>query len=108
MRALEKPEDTRLINGAPRRSSTARKAKRRDPIFRPLTAPIVPRLLKRCEAAAYWNVSPSQFDLLRARGEIVPVRVPSDRAPGGVMSVPLFDRADLDAAIERWKRADAA
>jgi hypothetical protein len=62
---------------------------------------IVPRLLRRPEAALYLGISAPQFDLLRARGEIRCVPVPSDRAPGGTARMALFDRVDLDAAIER-------
>jgi hypothetical protein len=78
------------------------KATTRD--LRPNRALVVPRLLKRTEGAAYLNLSPSQFDLLRARGEFASVPVPSDRNPGGVLRTPLFDIADLDAAIARWKK----
>jgi hypothetical protein len=49
--------------------------------------PIVqPRLLRRPHAAAYLSLSPSQLDLLRARGDISPVPVPSDRSSSGVMT----------------------
>jgi hypothetical protein len=71
--------------------------------LRPARPLVVPRLLRRTEAAAYLNLSPAQFDLLRNRGEFSPVPVPSDRNPSGVSRVPVFDVRDLDAAIERWK-----
>ncbi len=67
----------------------------------------MPRLLPRRLAAGYLSVSAAQFDLLRARGEIRAVPVPSDRNPGGVSRVPLFDVRDLDATIEKWKVTDA-
>jgi hypothetical protein len=70
---------------------------------------IVPRLLRRVQAAAYLNISPAQLDLLRGRGHVRSVRVPSDRCPSGAMRVPLFDVVDLDAFIERMKAgSDAA
>jgi hypothetical protein len=69
---------------------------------------IVPRLYRRLQSAAYLNLSPAQFDLLRNRGEFQPVPVPSDRNPTGTISVPLFDVRDLDAAIERWKARHAS
>lgn len=69
-----------------------------------LSAPsILPRLLRRLDAAGYLSVSPAQFDLLRARGDVVPVPVPSDRNPTGKLGVPLFDVRDLDACIDKWK-----
>ena len=70
----------------------------------PAPTKIAPRLLRRCEAAAYLSLSPAQLDLLRSRGEIKSVCVPSDRNPSGVASVPLFDVRDLDAAIDGWSR----
>lgn len=64
---------------------------------------IEPRLLRRSEAATYLALSCAQIDQLRARGHITPVRVPSDRSPDGAVRVPLFDRRELDRAIQRWK-----
>jgi len=69
---------------------------------------ISPRLLRRAQAATYLGISPAQLDLLRARGEIRPVPVPSDRSPNGQSRIPLYDRLDLDAAINRWKGGAAA
>lgn len=63
----------------------------------------MPRLFDRSTAASYLGLSATQFDNLRHAGEIRPVPVPSDRSPSGVSSRPLFDKADLDAAVERWK-----
>ena len=64
---------------------------------------IAPRLLRRREAASYLGLSPAALDALRLRGEVVPVPVPSLRRQGEVLRVPLFDVADLDAAVDRWK-----
>jgi len=68
---------------------------------------VIPRLLRRTEAAGYLGLSPSAFDLLRHRGEITAVPVPSDRSPDGWSRTPLFDREDLDRAVERWKNDHA-
>ena len=67
----------------------------------------MPRLLRRREAAAYLGLSSAQLDLIRARGDVRAVAIPSDRSPTGTLRVPLFDVRDLDAAIERWKAAAA-
>ena len=76
---------------------------------RPTRSLIVPRLMRRPLAAAYLGLSPSQLDLLRARRDVRPVPVPSDRSPTGVMTgAVLYDRADLDEMIARWKRNDDA
>lgn len=55
----------------------------------------MPRLLRRREAAAYLNLSPAALDVLRARGEVVAVRVPSLRRDGESLRVPLFDLRDF-------------
>jgi hypothetical protein len=68
------------------------------------TSDIVPRLLRRCEAARYLNLSPAALDLLRARGDVVPVRVPALRRNGEALRIPLFDLQDLDALIDKWKQ----
>jgi hypothetical protein len=62
---------------------------------------IAPRLLRREAAAAYLSISVAALDQLRASGEITVVRMPGRL--GVATRVPLFDRADLDLAIERWK-----
>jgi hypothetical protein len=67
------------------------------------TSTIPPRLLRRLQAAAYLNISPSALDILRARRDVVAVRVPALRRQGEIMRCPLFDVRDLDAVIERWK-----
>lgn len=71
----------------------------------PTAAPVRPRLLRRAEAAAYLGVSLAQLDHLRLAGEVRPVPMPSRL--GGQIRTPLYDRADLDTAITRWKAADA-
>jgi hypothetical protein len=48
-------------------------------------------------------LSPAQLDLLRARGDVRPVAVPSDRNPTGTLRVPLYDVRDLDMLIDEWK-----
>jgi hypothetical protein len=45
---------------------------------------------------------------LVARGELVPVRLPSCRRPGESNRRLLFAREDLDALIDRWKRASTS
>lgn len=59
------------------------------------------RLLDRHAAAVYLSVSVAQVDVLRAMGELRPVPMPGRN--GEPLRVPLYDRADLDRAIERWK-----
>jgi hypothetical protein len=66
------------------------------------------RLLRRREAASYLNLSPSALDLLRARGDLAPVPVPSLRHEGEAMRIPLYDIVDLDGLIERWKATRSA
>ena len=70
---------------------------------KPNVSTITPRLLRRREAARYLNVSPAALDLLRARGDLAPVPMPSLRREGESFRLPLFDKHDLDALIERWK-----
>jgi hypothetical protein len=65
---------------------------------------VVPRLLRRTEAARFLGLSPAALDLLRARGDIVPVPVPSLRRVGMLLRVPLYDVEDLHALIDRWKQ----
>ena len=67
----------------------------------PATTEVVPRLLRRQEAARYLGISVAQLDVLRAMGEIHPLAVPSRL--GGSIRKPLFDRQDLDGVIDRWK-----
>lgn len=64
---------------------------------------IAPRLLRRHEAASYLSISVATLDALRAQGEVHAVLLPAVRRVGESLRVPLFDRADLDAAIQRWK-----
>lgn len=61
------------------------------------------RLLDRTAAATYLSVSVAQVDVLRAMGEIRPVPMPGRN--GDAIRTPLYDKADLDRAIERWKTA---
>jgi hypothetical protein len=63
---------------------------------------LLPRLLRREQAAAYLGISIAALDQLRTAGEITVVPVPS-RFAGRATRVPLYDRMELDAAIERWK-----
>lgn len=63
---------------------------------------VVPRLLRRAEAAVYLGISIAMLDSLRSRGEIAaPVPMPGRKDEP--IRTPLFDRQDLDAAIEKWK-----
>lgn len=64
-------------------------------------ATIVPRLLRRSQAAQYVGVSLAQLDVLRAMGELAPVPMPGRL--GRTIRIPLYDRFDLDAAVSRWK-----
>ena len=66
---------------------------------------VPPRLLRREAAAAYLSISVAALDQLRASGEIAVVPMPGRL--GTATRVPLFDRADLDAAIERWNAGAA-
>jgi hypothetical protein len=86
------------------RSTTRLPKKQAKKQERPIPIRFDGRLLRREVAAAYLGVSPSQLDLLRQQGEVMPVAVPSDRSPSGVMvQLVAYDRLDLDRAIERWK-----
>ena len=69
--------------------------------------PEVPaRLLDVTATAAYLgDVCTDTVRGLVAQGTLVPVRLPSSRRPGESSRRLLFDRADLDALIDRWKRA---
>ena len=63
------------------------------------------RLLNIEQAAAYLgHVSAWTVRAFVQKGELHPVRLPSVRRKGAGGRRLLFDRADLDAAIERWKR----
>jgi hypothetical protein len=62
------------------------------------------RLLDRTAAAAYLGCSVAQLDVLRSMGELRPVAMPG--RTGAAIRVPLYDRADLDRAIERWKATE--
>lgn len=62
------------------------------------------RLMDVAAAAAYLGgVSEATVRRLVARGEIVPVRLPSVRHGGEQGRRLLFDKADIDLAINRWK-----
>jgi hypothetical protein len=61
----------------------------------------VRRLLDLNTAAAYLGLSPWTLRDLEARGVLPRVRVPLPN--GGELRKLLFDRADLDRLIERWK-----
>jgi hypothetical protein len=63
---------------------------------------IVPRLLRRSDAAQYLAVSAPTFDSYRAQGYIRQVLMPDTRGAGRLRT-PLFDRADFDAFIDRMK-----
>jgi hypothetical protein len=64
------------------------------------------RLLDVTAAAAYLGgVCPDSVRALVARGQLVPVRLPSCRRLGESSRRLLFDRLDLDALIDHWKRA---
>ena len=59
------------------------------------------RLLTLRDAAAYLGLSTWTVRALEAQGALPRVRVPLPR--GGELRKVLFDRADLDAAVARWK-----
>jgi excisionase family DNA binding protein len=66
---------------------------------------VAPRLLDVKEAARYLGgVSTWTIRSLVADGHLRPVRLPS-RNRGELGRRLLFDRADLDAAIAKWKEA---
>jgi hypothetical protein len=68
----------------------------------PRTVPgLSPRLLTFEQAAQYLNLSIWTFETLEQGGIVARVRVP---LPGdGEVRKRLYDRADLDELIERWK-----
>jgi hypothetical protein len=59
------------------------------------------RLLDRLGASAYLSVALDTIDQLDAAGVLRRVRLPN--GSGGDLKRVLFDRADLDALIERQK-----
>lgn len=61
---------------------------------------VVPRLLRRHEAARYLGISTAQLDVLRLRGEVGVVPMPG--RCGAPIRTPLYDRLALDAAVTRW------
>jgi hypothetical protein len=69
---------------------------------------ITPRLLRREQAAAYLGISVPTLDAFRLRGEVTPVPVPAVHHAGETLRIPLYDRVDLDAVIERWKTTGGA
>jgi hypothetical protein len=64
---------------------------------------IVPRLLRRAGAAHYLGISEPTLDAYRAQGFIKPVPMPDVRGAGQLLRIPLFDRSDLDAFVDRAK-----
>ena len=64
-----------------------------------------PRLLNVTETRHYLgDISDATIRRLVARGELRPVRLPSVKRAGESGRRLLFDRDDLDALIDRWKR----
>ena len=61
----------------------------------------IPRLLTRRAAAKYLSISVAMLDSLRLQGEIAPVQMPGRN--GEAIRTPLYDRKDLDTAIDTWK-----
>jgi Helix-turn-helix domain len=72
------------------------------------------RLLNVTETCRYLgDISDATLRRLVARDELRPVRLPSvrrgtDREPGETGRRLLFDVTDLDAVVDRWKRASSA
>lgn len=66
---------------------------------------VMPRLLRRSDAAQYLGLSIATFDALRLHCEIASVPVPAAHREGELLRIPLFDVRDLDALIEKWKEA---
>ena len=67
------------------------------------------RLLDVTATAAYLGgVCADSVRALVAQGQLAPVRLPSSRRPGESSRRLLFDRADLDALIDKWKRESTA
>lgn len=65
------------------------------------TCPILPRLVDVETAAAYLGVSPWTIRDLDTAGVLKRVRVPLPN--GGELRKVLYDRTDLDQAVEHWK-----
>ena len=66
------------------------------------------RLLDVTATAAYLgDICTDSVRALVAQGVLVPVRLPSTRRLGESSRRLLFDRADLDALIDQWKRASS-
>jgi hypothetical protein len=63
---------------------------------------VLPRLLRRPQAAAYLAISAPTFDAYRAQGLIREVPMPAARN-GGQLRTPTFDIRDLDLLIDRLK-----
>ena len=71
-----------------------------------MTEAVGPRLLDVAGTKAYLGgVSDRTVRGLVASGELVPVRLPSTRRYGESSRRLLFDRADLDRLIDKWKAA---
>ena len=67
-----------------------------------------PRLLSVTETASYLGVSTVTIRRWIASGVLTPVRLPSVKNAGESGRRLLFDRNDLDAIIDRWKRESSA
>lgn len=67
----------------------------------PALAAVTPRLLDLRGTAGYLSVAPWTVRELEWRGVLQRVRVPLPG--GGELRRVLFDRADLDQLVERWK-----
>jgi hypothetical protein len=81
-------------------STTAGRGSERETVIR---LPLITRLLDLDAAATYLGVSSCTILGLEAAGVLPRVRVP---LPGGrELRKLLFDKADLDRLIERWKEA---
>jgi len=70
---------------------------------------VTARLLNVTETRHYLgDISDATIRRLVARGELRPVRLPSVKREGESGRRLLFDRDDLDAVIDGWKRASSA
>ena len=86
--------------------SGATAAERREERRLRALAAVQPRLLDVPETAVYVGLPESSVYDLSARGVLRRVRVPLPN--GGEMRKLLFDRADLDRMVDRWKDAEGA
>jgi hypothetical protein len=66
---------------------------------------VTQRLLNVDDAGTYLGgVSAGTIRKLVERGVLVPVRLPSTRSTSALNRRLLFDRSDLDALIDQWKK----